>query len=116
MEAKQARKQAEQAYAIYVQDELFPYMDRLLNSIDERILLRTLDKKFHVNIVIPLQKIYTHAPSKTSYLQVKHDSMAYLFEELEQQGYTVHYRTGSKICSALLFKYEPKSPFIKITW
>ncbi|WP_088816319.1 MULTISPECIES: hypothetical protein [Listeria] len=116
MEAKQARKQAEQAYAIYVQEELFPHMDRLLKSIDERIYLRTLDKKFQVNIVIPLKKIYTLSPTKTPYLQVKQEAMAYLFEELEQQGYTVRYRLGSKVCSALLFQYEPKSPYIKIAW
>lgn len=116
MEAKEARQQAERAYSIYVTEVLQPYMNQLLQSIYERIEMRTLDKKFRVNIVVPLQKIYVLSPSRTPYNRVKKEAMDYLFTVLQEKGFEVGYRLGGKCLSAVFFKYVRKSPYVWITW
>lgn len=116
MNAEEARNQTNNAYEIYYEDVLKPRVNKKLPSILERIKLRTMDKMYTVNIAVPLKDIYELSPSKTPYRKIKKDALSLLFNQLEDRGYKVSIRTGATVLSRILWKYEVKTPLIRITW
>ncbi|MCD2228809.1 hypothetical protein [Listeria monocytogenes] len=116
MNAEEARMQADNAYANFFQNELEPYVNKLMPSILERIELRTIDKKYNVNIAIHLKRLYDNSPSNTRYKRIKEDALLLLFAQLEGKGYQVRVRTEAMVLSKILWKYEVKSQLIRISW
>ncbi|MBC2288839.1 hypothetical protein [Listeria farberi] len=116
MNAEEARNQADNAYVNYLQNELEPYIKKILPSILERIELRTMDKKYTVNIAIQLKRMYEISPSGTKYRRIKQDALQLLFEQLEEKGYQVRLRPEAMLVSKLLWKYEVKCPLLRISW
>ncbi|TYV33101.1 hypothetical protein [Listeria monocytogenes] len=116
MDANQARNQADNAYVIFLENDLEPYIKNLLPSILERIELRTMDKKYTVNIAIQLKRLYELSPSGTRYRKVKQDAMQLMFDLLEEKGYQVRVRTEAMLLGRILWKYEGKCPLIRISW
>ncbi|EBF5204388.1 hypothetical protein FH000_12725 [Listeria monocytogenes] len=116
MNAEEARNQADNAYANFFQNELVPYVQKLLPSILERVELRTMDKKYTVNIAIPLKRLYENAPSGTRYRRIKQDALHLLFDQLEEKGYQIRLRAEAMVLSKLVWKYEVKCPLIRISW